>query len=98
MWGFGRGTDFPRVGGFFLMMGVGTTIEHFFKALTGHRVGGFFGWAWSTLWVLAWANMLFEAWCTRGLLGSMFFPPGYRPAVVILRALQRWLNYSLATD
>jgi len=98
LWGMGRGSDFLRVGGFFLMMGVGTVIEHFFKALTGRHVGGFFGWAWSNLWILAWANLLIEAWCTSGLLGSVFFPPGYRPAIIILRTLQRWLNYSLATD
>ena len=98
LWGMGNGTDFLRVGGFFLMMGVGTIIEHFYKSLTGHHVGGFFGWAWTILWVLGWGNMLIEAWCTRGLIGSIFFPPGYRPAVIILHALQRSLNHSLGAD
>ena len=95
LWGMGNGTDFLRVGGFFLMMGLGTIIEHFFKSLTGHHVGGFFGWVWTMFWVLGWGNMLIDAWSTRGLIGSIFFPPGCRPAVLILRALQRWLNYSL---
>lgn len=88
LWGMGRGSDFLSVAGFFLMMGVGTLLEFAFKSVTGHRVGGFLGWLWSILWMLAWGTMLVDAWLSRGLAGSLFSPQEQRPSVVFMR----WLN------
>ena len=47
MWGLGQGTEFRAVGGFFPSMGVGAALEHGFKEVTGCRVGGLWGWAWT---------------------------------------------------
>jgi len=91
LWGMGRGTDFLRVAGFFLMMGVGTVLEFAFKSVTGKRVGGFFGWMWSMLWILGWGNMLVDAWLVRGLAGSRFMPDKWRPAVNLLSAVRGYL-------
>ncbi|KAF8962734.1 hypothetical protein BDZ97DRAFT_1905135 [Flammula alnicola] len=95
LWGMGRGSDFLAVVGYFMMMGVGVVLEFKFKAVTGHRMKGAFGWAWANLWISSWGIMLIEAWCIRGLVGSKFFPDGWRPAVVILEGLQRWLNIKI---
>ncbi|KDR76355.1 hypothetical protein GALMADRAFT_247761 [Galerina marginata CBS 339.88] len=92
LWGMRRGTDFARVGGFFLMMGVGTLAEHAYRALTGRRVGGVAGWAWAVLWVLGWANLLVEAWLIRGLAGSAFLPHASRPSVLVLRWVDSWIQ------
>jgi Membrane bound O-acyl transferase family len=87
LWGMGNGSDFPRVVGFFMMMGIGTIMEHTFKMFTGHRVGGFFGWMWMFIWGLGWAHILVEAWATRGLIGSAFIPDPLRPSFNIFGPL-----------
>lgn len=83
MWGLGRGTEFRSVGGFFLMMGVGVILEALFKKLTGLRVRGWAGWAWTMCWLAGWANLLIDAWARRGLIGSKFIPVGYMPSELI---------------
>ncbi|PPQ91017.1 hypothetical protein CVT25_013942 [Psilocybe cyanescens] len=92
LWGMGRGTDFYSVAGFFLVMGVGTTLEYAFKTATGRRVRGFWGWLWSILWILGWGNMLVEAWLIRGLAGSAFQPQNTRPSIMIVNFVQRKLH------
>ncbi|KAF8905033.1 hypothetical protein CPB84DRAFT_1727385 [Gymnopilus junonius] len=94
LWGMGRGSDFFSVAGFFLLMGFGVLMELAFKSMTGHRVGGFFGWLWSMLWLLAWGNLLVDAWLIRGLAGSLFSPQEQRPSVMLVRFVQEhgWLK------
>jgi len=87
LWGMGRGSDFQNVGGFFLMMGVGVILEHSWKAATGERVGGFFGFVWTMAWVLGWGQMLVEAWALRGLIGSLFIPDPWRPSTLLFGPL-----------
>ncbi|KAF8150629.1 membrane bound O-acyl transferase family-domain-containing protein [Crassisporium funariophilum] len=84
LWGMGRGSDFQRVGGYFLLNGVGIILEHSWKKATGYRIDGFLGRVWTFVWVVGLGNMLVEAWSTRGLVGSAFFPDGYRPTDFIL--------------
>jgi hypothetical protein len=80
LWGMGNGSDFPRIVGFFVMMGVGTTMERTWRMFTGQRVGGFFGRIWMWIWVVGWGHMLVEAWAMHGLMGSAFLPCSLRPA------------------
>ncbi|KZP22752.1 hypothetical protein FIBSPDRAFT_930918 [Athelia psychrophila] len=84
MWGMGRGTEFSSVGGFFLAMGLGCIFEALFKKVTGMRVGGLAGWAWTMCWLAGWSNLLIDAWARRGLIGSKFIPVGYMPSELIM--------------
>jgi hypothetical protein len=87
MWGIGRGTEFSTVGGFFLLMGVGATLEHGFKQVTGRRVGGIWGWAWTMVWTISWGTMMLDAWARRGMIAADFFPDGLRPGKSLVDAL-----------
>ncbi|KAF4614240.1 hypothetical protein D9613_007731 [Agrocybe pediades] len=84
LWGMGRGTDFVRITGFFLMMAVGITLEFAFKYVMGRRVGGILGWIWSALWIIGWGNMLVEAWLSRGMAGTILLPDRWRPSLKLL--------------
>lgn len=87
LWGMDNGSDFLNVAGFFVMMGVGIIMEHTLRRFTGRRVGGFFGWIWTVIWVIGWGHMLVEAYATHGLIGSAFFPRSLRPAFHIFGPL-----------
>jgi len=80
LWGMGRGGDFRQVAGFFLMMGVGVILESIWRKVSGKRVEGIFGRLWTVLWVIGWGNMLADAWCRKGLVGSVFLPDSMRPS------------------
>lgn len=49
VWGMGRGTDYARLGGFFVLNGVGIVLERIWTSLTGLRVRGWGGWLWAML-------------------------------------------------
>lgn len=89
LWGMGRGGEFIKVTGYFMIMGVGVLLERSWKNLTGSRVDGFFGRVWTLVWLLGWGNFLVDAWSTKGLIGSVFFPHGSRPSDYIL---QWWIK------
>ena len=89
LWGMGRGGEFVKVTGFFMIMAVGILLERCWKNLTGLRVDGVFGRIWTLVWLLGWGNILVDAWSTKGLIGSVFFPDGFRPSDYILRW---WMN------
>ena len=84
LWGMGRGGEFLKVTGFFMIMAVGILLEYSWKNFTGSRVDGFFGRVWTSVWLLGWGNILVDAWSMKGLTGSVFFPAGYRPSDYIL--------------
>lgn len=88
-WGMGRGTDFKRISGFFIMNAVGMVIERVYKSITGKRVEGLLGWIWTVTWILGWGGMLVDAWMIRGLAGSMFVPPHLRLPAIVLGPLSR---------
>ncbi|KAH9168363.1 hypothetical protein EDB89DRAFT_1855643 [Lactarius sanguifluus] len=92
MWGAGYGSEFSTVGGFFLLMGVGVAIEVAFKKVMGMRVGGFFGWLWTMLWVLVWGIFLIDAWARHGILATEFFPTRLRPGKPLVDAVIGLLN------
>ncbi|KAA1467709.1 hypothetical protein DENSPDRAFT_793210 [Dentipellis sp. KUC8613] len=79
MWGLGRGTEFKAVGGFFVMMGVGAVLEGFWERMTGRKVRGVFGWMWTMVWILWWAQFMIDAWARRGFVGTDFVSQKYRP-------------------
>ena len=87
LWGLGRGTEFHTVGGFFLLMGVGAGGELGFRKLTGRRVGGLWGWAWTMVWTIGWGSMMIDAWARRGMIASDFFPYGLRPGKTLVDAI-----------
>ncbi|GJE93114.1 membrane bound O-acyl transferase family-domain-containing protein [Phanerochaete sordida] len=79
IWGMGRGTAFPQIGGFFLLNGVAVIAEQAFERATGRKVRGYAGWVWTMLFVLATGNLLVDAWLTRGLAGACAIPDFIRP-------------------
>jgi len=84
LWGMGRGGEFLKVTGFFMMMAVGVLLEYSLKYFTGSRVDGFFGRVWTFVWFFGWANIFVDAWSTKGVIGGVFFPDGFRPSDYIL--------------
>ncbi|PPR00894.1 hypothetical protein CVT24_000379 [Panaeolus cyanescens] len=87
LWGMGRGTDSPRVIGYFVLNGVGVLLEHVWKKVTGNRVQGVWGWVWMLFWVVGLGIQLVEAWSLRGLIGSKFLPESWRPGRLIYQVL-----------
>jgi hypothetical protein len=87
MWGLGRGTEFRTVGGFFLLMGVGASLEHAFKGLTGRRVGGIWGWVWTMVWTTVWGALLIDAWARHRVFATDFVPDGPRPGKLLVDAI-----------
>ncbi|KAH9001034.1 hypothetical protein EDB92DRAFT_2057256 [Lactarius akahatsu] len=77
-WGTGYGSDFFSVGGFFILMGAGVAMEVAFKKSTGVRVGGFFGWLWTMLWVLVCGTFMIDSWGRHGMLATTFLPARLR--------------------
>ncbi|KAI0781161.1 membrane bound O-acyl transferase family-domain-containing protein [Trametes elegans] len=69
-----------RVLAFFLLQGLGILLEKTFKALSGKRVGGLFGFAWTALFVLGIGQMCTESWLNRGWAGRKTIPPIVSPA------------------
>jgi hypothetical protein len=66
------------------MMGVGIVMEGMYTKVSARGVGGWSGWVWTICWVLGWANFLVDAWCRRGLVGSVFMSDSARPARYII--------------
>jgi hypothetical protein len=93
-WGMARGSDFLGIGGFFIMMGVGTLLERRWKKVTGCHVCGIMGWLWTYTWVAIWGVFLVEGWVTRGLGGSYFMPAGWRPGAIVMEKLKSLLTIS----
>jgi Membrane bound O-acyl transferase family len=87
MWGVGQGTEFRTAGGFFLLMGIGATLEHAFKVVTGRRVGGIWGWMWTMVWTTAWGTLLIDAWVRRGMRATDPALDGSRPGKLIIDAI-----------
>ncbi|KAH9030384.1 hypothetical protein EDB84DRAFT_1669690 [Lactarius hengduanensis] len=77
MWGIGNGSEFSTVG---------------FKKVMGMRVGGFFGWLWTTLWVIGWGIFLIDTWARHGMLASEIFPTGLRPGKPLVDGVISLLN------
>ena len=88
IWGMARGSDFVRIGGFFILNGVGLVAEGAFRRHTGRTVGGWWGWGWTALFVLSSATLVIDAWLTRGFVGSAVFPEPLRPAAAVLKVVK----------
>jgi len=89
VWGLGRGAEFISAGAFFILMGVGASLEHVWQYTTGMQVRGFWGWAWTMTWTLLWGTFMLDGWARHGIFGCDFMPsvPLGRPIVDGLLAL-----------
>lgn len=56
----------PKIGGFFVLSGLGCALERSFRALTGRRVHGVVGWAWTWAFMLGTGRMCADAWLDAG--------------------------------
>jgi len=87
IWGLGRGTEFRTAGGPLVLMGIGAVLEHALKILTGRRVCGLWGWAWTMGWTLGWGTLMVDAWARRGMIACDLFPEGLRPGKRLVDAV-----------
>ncbi|KAJ7659932.1 membrane bound O-acyl transferase family-domain-containing protein [Mycena rosella] len=88
LWAMGTGSDI-RVVLFFLTMGVGVILEGLWRHFVGKRVGGWRGWIWTGVWLLAFGPLMVDPWCRSGIMGSVFIPQAARPSILL---------HSLVTD
>ena len=86
-WGFGGGTEFVTIGGFFLIMGVGAVMEGAFTKATGLRVRGWLGWLWTMAWTILWGTFMLDAWARHGVMASELMPVGPRPGKIVIDAI-----------
>ncbi|CAE6494394.1 unnamed protein product [Rhizoctonia solani] len=74
MYAMGQGIEW-RVVGFFSAQTLALLLERAWRASTGRRVDGWWGRAWSYLWVIGGGQWCVDAWHRRGLGGGMVIPP-----------------------
>ncbi|KAF9511023.1 hypothetical protein BS47DRAFT_1331272 [Hydnum rufescens UP504] len=74
----GRGTDWDSVI-YFGVQPLALIAERAWYKLTKRRVGGFFGWIWTWLWIQEFGQFLLNSWHRRGFLGGIFVPPALSP-------------------
>ncbi|KAH9054531.1 hypothetical protein EDB87DRAFT_102641 [Lactarius vividus] len=91
-WGLSGHHPEPSMGGFFLLMGLGATMEDAFERATGVGVQGIFGWLWTIFWSVMWGRPLFDELVRNGMLMSEFFPYGLRPGKALVDAIIRLPN------
>ncbi|EJU04807.1 hypothetical protein DACRYDRAFT_27555, partial [Dacryopinax primogenitus] len=70
----GRGGSGWATIGFFLLQGVGCSLEQSFEQLTGKRVAGTGGAIWAWCWLLVTGQGFADAFCTRGTPGGTLYP------------------------
>ena len=85
IWSLARGTDFGKIGGFFVLHGVGVVVEQAYERVTRRKVQGFAGWLWAMSFLLATGNLVVDAWLTRGFIGSAVLPGPVRPTWLLAR-------------
>lgn len=83
-WSTGRGTDFPRAAGFFIIQGAAVVAEQLWMAVTGRKVGGWPGWVWTMGLLTVCGHILIESFLLHGLGGSMIGPDWLRPSKIII--------------
>ncbi|KDN40983.1 hypothetical protein RSAG8_07689, partial [Rhizoctonia solani AG-8 WAC10335] len=74
MYAMGQGIEW-KVVGFFSAQAIALLLERTWRAATGRRVDGWWGRAWSYLWVIGGGQWCVDAWHRRGLGGGMIIPP-----------------------
>jgi len=56
---------------FFFLQAPLICLERSFRAASGHRVDGFWGYLWTWAWLAFTGQLLVEAWFRRGVLGDI---------------------------
>ncbi|CAE6451958.1 unnamed protein product [Rhizoctonia solani] len=74
MYAMGQGIEW-KVVGFFSAQAIALLLERAWRATTGRRVSGWWGRAWSYLWIIGGGQWCVDAWHRRGLGGGMVIPP-----------------------
>ncbi len=92
IWGMGRGTDFPEIGGFFLLNGVGVILEQVWEQATRRKVEGWLGWLWTMCWMTSTGNLLVDALLRRGLAGGVLVPATMRPGKVLFQGVSKCIR------
>lgn len=87
LWGTENGMEFVTVGGFYLLMGVGTVIEEGFKSVTGLQVRGWLGWSWTMLWTILCGMFMIDGLARHAAFAAEYFPDGFRPGRVVVDAI-----------
>jgi hypothetical protein len=87
LWGVGNGTEFATAGGFFLLMGVGAIMEGGFTGMSGLKVRGWLGWAWTMVWTTLWGTLMIDGWARHGVFATDFLPSGFRPGKVVVETM-----------
>lgn len=80
----------------FGMMALGILLERAFRQVTGRRVGGFAGWAWTMLWLMVWGNVIVEGFARGGMFGCWSALEGVSPlggwVELWVKELDGWLH------
>lgn len=88
---FGRGGNSVVVIGFWVMNSVGVMLERMWKAATGRRVGGVWGWMWTFGWLALWGVWVVDEWAKVGRFGALSLPGEIEPSVVLVKLVRGWL-------
>lgn len=77
-----------KVGGFFILSGLGCAAERLFRRATGRRVRGLAGWVWTWAFMFAKGRMCAEAWMDAGFAVAWTRMPRWAGDVVV-----RWAGW-----
>ncbi|KIK92202.1 hypothetical protein PAXRUDRAFT_830176 [Paxillus rubicundulus Ve08.2h10] len=86
-----QGGNWLVVIGFFVMNGIGIVLERVWKRVYDRRVGGIWGWIWTFSWLALWGVPMVDNWAKAGRFGAETFPPEFKPTVVLVSFLQRYI-------
>ncbi|TCD65574.1 hypothetical protein EIP91_002495 [Steccherinum ochraceum] len=87
-----RGFD-QRVLVFFLLNGLGVSLEWAFYKLAGRKVSGVLGRAWTWVFILGFGQMMIDSWFVRGLAGSNIVPSAFSPTHIwLMPTMQPWIR------
>ncbi|KAF9514981.1 hypothetical protein BS47DRAFT_1342355 [Hydnum rufescens UP504] len=74
----GRGTDWDSVI-YFGLQPLALIAERAWYRVTKRRVGGFFGWIWTWLWIQVFGQFLTNSWHRRGFSSGRLVRPAFSP-------------------
>ncbi|KAF8685652.1 Membrane bound O-acyl transferase family [Rhizoctonia solani] len=86
MYAMGQGIEW-KVVGFFSAQAIALILERAWRTATGRRVEGWWGRAWSYLWIVGGGQWCVDAWHRRGLGGGMVIPPSLSVTRLIILPL-----------
>lgn len=73
----------PKIGGFFILSGLGCAAERLFRRATGRRVRGVVGWVWTWAFMLVTGRLCAEAWMDAGFAVAWTRMPRWGGDIVV---------------